>query len=223
MKHARLLIVTPAVIVAALTPPPRADATPVQPAAAAVCVIFCDTRDPSLARQETFPVAERTVNGRRVVLHVSDADGMAWGSIDGGTQGDSVWLDRTWGDGASWDGLLGKASIPGTWTGTRTLMYNLYDPGHHRRGMIRACGDAAGVVCTDWAHRRVCASVCDGLSASAADGNHQPVPETALRGRRIALHFDNRGLAWATLGAGTAGDEVWLDRSWDAGATWPDG
>jgi len=123
-------------------------------AATVVCSVHCDTRDPSLARQETFPVPESRLNGRRVVLHVSDVDGMAWGSVDDGLPGDSVWLDRSWGDGSSWEGLLGKASIPTTWTGTRTLMYNLADPATHRRGMIRACGDAQGVACTAWAHAR---------------------------------------------------------------------
>ena len=44
-----------------------------------------------------------------------------------------------------------------------------------------------------------------------------------LGGRRIGLHLDTRGLAWATIASGRAGDEVWLDRSWDEGATWPGG
>src|SRR5882724_1708443 len=82
-----------------------------------VCALYCDTRDPSLARQETFPVGQKTVNGRQVMLHVSDTDGMAWASIDNGTLGDSVWLDRSWDGGTSWEGLLGKAAIPGSWTG----------------------------------------------------------------------------------------------------------
>jgi len=191
--------------------------------AAAVCSVYCDTRDPSQARQDTMPVPEQAVNGRRIVLHVSDVDGMAWAGIDNGGTGDSVWLDRTWSDGSTWDGLLGKASIPSTWTGTRTLMYNLADPANHRRGMIRACGDAAGIRCTAWAHARVCDALCDAADANAAVGDNRPVPETTLAGRRIALHVDNRGLAWATVANGSAGDEVWLDRSWDEGASWPGG
>ncbi|GAA1663348.1 hypothetical protein GCM10009765_11070 [Fodinicola feengrottensis] len=199
--------------------------TPSQPAVAGtqVCSVYCDTRDPSLARQETFPVSNKIVNGRRIVLHVSDADAMAWASIDDGTTGDSVWLDRSWDGGTTWDGLLGKASIPATWTGTRTLMYNLADPSNHRRGLLRACGDAQGVACTDWAYVRVCDAACDGTDASGAVGDDQPVPPTTLNGREFALHMDNRGMAWATLSAGRAGDEVWLDRSWNEGASWPDG
>lgn len=189
--------------------------------AAQVCSVACDTLDPSNAQEETFPVPERVINGRRVVLHVSDTDAMAWGSIDDGTTNDTVWLDRSWDAGATWDGLLGKASIPSGWTGTRTLMYNLADPAGHRRGLIRACGDAAGVDCTAWVHTTVCAAACDGSDGPSSDS--QPVPSTTLSNRRISLHVDNRGMAWGTIDNGTAGDEIWLDRSWNEGASWPDG
>src|ERR1700712_4110373 len=199
MKRAVLVVL---VLFAALLTAPQAAA-----AAPTVCSVFCDTRDPSLSRQDTFPVADRVQNSRRISLHLSDADAMAWASIDNGAGGDSVWLDRTWDGGATWDGLLGKASVPGTWTGTRTLMYNLADPSHHRRGMIRACGDAAGVQCTDWVHPQACDVVCDGTAHPV--GAAQPVGPATLAGRTIALHSDSRGLAWATIAGGAAGDEVW--------------
>ncbi len=207
----------PGMSVASATSPVRkADAT-------TVCAVYCDTRDPSLAQSETFPVANQNDNGRLIELHVSDADGMAWASIDNGQTNDSVWLDRSWDGGTTWDGLLGQASIPSTWTGTRTLMYNLYDPTNHRRAVLRACGDAAGVVCTDWAHLNVCAAQCDGVDSSTGTGDTQPVPATTLSGRTISLHMDDSGMAWATIAGGTAGDEVWMDRSWDSGTSWPDG
>lgn len=193
-------------------------------AAAQVCVLSCDTLDPSQARQETFPVPDRNLNGRIVRLHVSDADDMAWASIDGGTTGDAVWLDRSWDGGATWDGLLGKASIPSTWTGTRTLMYNITDPRGHRRGLVRACGDAAGVGCTDWVRPTVCDTVCDGTSPAQAAGDDQPIPSTTLYGRTIRLHVDQKNsMAWGSIDTGGAGDEIWLDRSWDGGSSWPDG
>jgi predicted alpha-1,6-mannanase (GH76 family) len=193
---------------------------PVEPLAV-VCFLSCDTLDPSRAGQETFPVPEKQLNGRRLVLHVSDVDGMAWGSIDNGVTGDAVWLDRSWDGGRTWEGLLGKASVPDTWTGTRTLMYNIADPRNHRRGLIRACGDAQAVGCTEWVHPTVCDVRCDGTDT--ADGDFQPVPATTLSGRVIRLHTDRDAMAWASIEAGAPGDEVWLDRSWDAGATWPDG
>ncbi|HEY0534503.1 MAG TPA: glycoside hydrolase family 76 protein [Actinoplanes sp.] len=214
MKRAALVVV--ALVAALLSTPQAAD-----DATTTVCSVFCDTRDPSLSRQDTFPVADRVQNGRKISLHLSDADAMAWGSIDNGAAGDSVWLDRTFDGGATWDGLLGQAAIPGTWTGTRTLMYNLADPSHHRRGMVRSCGDAAGVQCTDWVHLQACDVVCDGTSGNAGDA--QPVGPATLSGRTIALHTDSRGMAWATIAGGAAGDEVWLDRSWDEGATWSGG
>ncbi|MFJ8135024.1 glycoside hydrolase family 76 protein [Streptomyces sp. NPDC096013] len=193
-------------------------------AATQVCVLACDTLDPSRARQETFPVPDKTLNGRVVRLHVSDADDMAWASIDGGTTGDAVWLDRSWDGGATWDGLLGKASVPSTWTGTRTLMYNITDPRDHRRGLVRACGDAAGVGCTNWVYPTVCDAVCDGTGAAQAAGDDQPIPSTTLYGRTIRLHVDQKNsMAWGSIDTGGAGDEIWLDRSWDGGSTWPDG
>lgn len=200
-------------------------ATPATAAAATqVCVLACDTLDPSQARQESFPVPNKDLNGRRLELHVSDADDMAWASIDNGVTGDSVWLDRSWDGGATWEGLLGKASIPSTWTGTRTLLYNITDPRNHRRGLVRACGDAAGVGCTNWVYPTVCDTLCDGTSAAQAAGDDQPVPSTTLYGRTIRLHVDQKNsMTWASIDTGGAGDEIWLDRSWDGGSTWPDG
>ncbi|MDH6218101.1 glycoside hydrolase family 76 protein [Streptomyces pseudovenezuelae] len=212
-------LLTAALAFAALVPA----ASPAS-AATQVCVLACDTLDPSQARQETFPVPNKDLNGRRVELHVSDADDMAWASIDNAVTGDSVWLDRSWDGGATWEGLLGKASVPSSWTGTRTLMYNVTDPRNHRRGLIRACGDAAGVGCTNWAYPTVCDTLCDGTSAGQAAGDDQPVPSTTLYGRTIRLHVDQKNaMAWASIESGGAGDEVWLDRSWDGGSTWPDG
>lgn len=209
--------------------PVASPASPASPAAAAapVCVLACDTLDPSRARQESFPVPDRKLGGRSLRLHVSDADDMAWAGIDDGVRGDSVWLDRSWDGGATWEGLLGRASIPGASTGTRTLMYNLTDPRNHRRGLVRACGDvgaAGGVGCTDWAYQTVCDTFCDGTDADRAAGDDQPVPPTTLHGRTIRLHVDHRSsMAWAGIDNGGAGDEIWLDRSWDGGSTWPDG
>ena len=213
------LLLTTVLACAALVP----TATPAA-AATSVCVRACDRLDPSMARQESFPVPAENLNGRRLELHVSDADDMAWASIDEGVTGDSVWLDRSWDGGATWEGLLGKASIPATWTGTRTLMYNITDPRNHRRGLVRACGDAAAVGCTNWIYPTVCDVLCDGTDAGRAAGDDQPVPSTTLHGRTIRLHVDQKNsMAWAGIDDGGTGDEVWLDRSWDGGTTWPDG
>ncbi|MFD7708545.1 glycoside hydrolase family 76 protein [Streptomyces sp. NPDC059786] len=194
-------------------------------AATPVCALACDTLDPSQAQRDTFPVADRNINGRILRLHVSDPDNMAWASIDNGTTGDAVWLDRSWDRGATWEPLLGKAAVPSTWTGTRTLMYNISDPVGHRRGWVRACGDANAVTCTDWVYPKVCdGSVCDGADPATAAGDERPVPSTTLYGRTISLHMDQKnGTAWGVVENGGQGDEIWLDRSWDGGATWPEG
>lgn len=126
----RILILISA-LATALAPllgvPPRASA------ATTVCALYCDTRDPSLARQETFtfPTPNVTVNGRVVELH------------------DSVWIDRSWDAGSTWDGLLGKAWIPSTWAGTRTLMYNMYDPSDLSNGVLTESCDALNATCDD--------------------------------------------------------------------------
>ncbi|MEC3980096.1 glycoside hydrolase family 76 protein [Amycolatopsis sp. H20-H5] len=198
-------------------------APPVASAAEAVCSLSCDRLDPSRAAGETFPVADQLINGRRMRLHVSDPDGMGWASIDAGAAGDAVWLDRSWDGGKTWEPLLGKASIPATWTGTRTLMYNLTDPAHHRRGLLRACGDAQAVACTNWVYPSVCDVNCDGADPGRAVGEVQPVAPTTLFGRTIRLHVEGNSMAWASVDGAGPGDEVWLDRSWDAGVSWPDG
>lgn len=208
-----------ALAAATLQPAPTAHA-----ASTTVCSVYCDTRDPSLAKSETFPVPNVDLNGRLLELHVDDVSGMAWASIDDGQTGDSVWIDRTWDGGNTWDGLLGEASIPSTWTGTRTLMYNQSDPVDHRRGMVRACGDAGAVTCTQWAHVNVCDTYCDGRAASQATGDTQPVSSVSFDGRTVTLHVEpGTGMGWASISGGQAGDQVWLDRSWDQGADWNGG
>ena len=121
-----------------------------------VCSVRCDPLDPSQATSETFPVSDVNPNSRIVRLHISDTDAMGWASIDNGATGDGVWIDRSWDGGVTWDELLGKVTIPMGWTGTRTQMYNLADPDYHRRGMLRACGDANGIACTGWVHMQAC-------------------------------------------------------------------
>jgi hypothetical protein len=79
------------------------------------------------------------------------------------------------------------------------------------------------VVCTNWTYAKVCSARCDGAAAGSGSGDAQPVAPTALAGRTISLHTDSSGMAWATISGGAAGDEVWMDRSWDQGTDWPDG
>ncbi len=218
MKRAAIVVLTVLSVIAAVLVAPGAAS-----AAATVCSVYCDTRDPSLAARtpSRSPTGSRTAGGSRCTCPTPTRwPGAASTTAAPATR--SGWTAP--GTAArSWDGLLGRAAIPGTWTGTRTLMYNLADPSGHRRGMIRACGDAAGVQCTDWVHPQACDIVCDGADASTAVGDSQPVGPATLSGRTIALHMDTRGMAWATIAGGAAGDEIWLDRSWDEGATWPGG
>ena len=66
----------------------------------------------------------------------------------------------------------------------------------------------------------ICNRYCDGRDAALAGTDRQPVTAT-LHGRRFVLHFnDTDAMGWASVENGQAGDEVWLDRSFDGGRTW---
>ncbi|MET9908720.1 glycoside hydrolase family 76 protein [Streptomyces sp. NPDC006476] len=122
---------------------------------AAICNKYCDTRDPALSPQDRQPVTA-TVYSRAVTLHFDDTDAMGWASIDNGSPGDEVWLDRSFDGGRTWSSgsKLGDTTIPSGQRGWRTLMYNVDDWNNHGVGALRACGkagDRAEIACTPWA------------------------------------------------------------------------
>jgi predicted alpha-1,6-mannanase (GH76 family) len=70
----------------------------------------------------------------------------------------------------------------------------------------------------------VCNIYCDGRDPALAAGDR--IGGTAsVGGRDVVLHFsDSDNMVWASITDGEAGDEVWLDRSFDGARTWePDG
>ncbi|MEV0570074.1 glycoside hydrolase family 76 protein [Dactylosporangium sp. NPDC050588] len=78
---------------------------------------------------------------------------------------------------------------------------------------VPAPAEAATVVCNRY---------CDGRDAALAPSDRQTVSST-LYGRRFTMHLnDTDAMAWASLDNGKAGDEVWMDRSFDGGRTWVD-
>jgi predicted alpha-1,6-mannanase (GH76 family) len=128
-------------------------------ASATVCNVSCDARDPALAKADRQAVST-TVFSRRIALHVSDPDDMAWATIDSGSPTDEVWLDRSWDGGRSWSAgsKLGDTTIPNGRSGWRTLMYNVDNPSGHQVGAVRACGRAGNrpeIACTGWARSTV--------------------------------------------------------------------
>ncbi|AQW47442.1 glycoside hydrolase family 76 protein [Streptomyces violaceusniger] len=131
--------------------PATAEAAP----SATICNKYCDARDPALAPQSRNPVTA-TLFSRSIALHFDDADAMGWASIDNGSPGDEVWLDRSFDGGRSWSSgsRLGSTAIPSGQRGWRTLMYNVDDWGAHGVGALRACGkagDRPDIACTPWA------------------------------------------------------------------------
>ncbi|MFD1146640.1 glycoside hydrolase family 76 protein [Saccharothrix hoggarensis] len=69
----------------------------------------------------------------------------------------------------------------------------------------------------------ICNKFCEPRDPALAPRDREAVSAT-LFGRRFALHFnDADAMGWASVGTGSPGDEVWLDRSFDGGRTWSSG
>ncbi|HEY3556103.1 MAG TPA: glycoside hydrolase family 76 protein [Kribbella sp.] len=122
---------------------------------ATICNKYCDARDPALATKDRTPVSS-TLFGRTITLHFDDEAAMGWASIDNGSPGDEVWLDRSMDGGRTWSGgsRLGNTAIPTGQRGWRTQMYNVDDWNNLGVGALRACGkasDRADIACTPWA------------------------------------------------------------------------
>ncbi len=123
-----------------------------EPTASEADELTGDRRDPAGARGDRI-AATSTVWGRRIALHLSDADDGAWASIDNGSPNDEAWLDRSFDGGVTWEGRLGKTKIPGGRRGWRTMMYRVDDFAKHAVGAVRACGkagDRVEITCTPW-------------------------------------------------------------------------
>jgi predicted alpha-1,6-mannanase (GH76 family) len=69
----------------------------------------------------------------------------------------------------------------------------------------------------------ICNRYCDARDPALAPSDREPVVSTLL-GRRFSLHVnDTDAMGWAAVTNGAAGDEVWVDRSFDGGRTWGSG
>jgi predicted alpha-1,6-mannanase (GH76 family) len=138
---------------------------------ATVCNTYCDGRDPADAAGDRVPVST-TVFSRSIQLHLDDSDAMGWASIDNGSPGDEVWLDRSFDGGQTWSSgsKLGDTTVPSGDTGWRTLMYNNDDWANHGVGALRACGkagDRPDIACTPWARTTWNAADRDRAAATA--------------------------------------------------------
>ncbi|MFD5830089.1 glycoside hydrolase family 76 protein [Lentzea sp. NPDC060358] len=69
----------------------------------------------------------------------------------------------------------------------------------------------------------VCNRYCDARDPALAPATRQ-AQAVAVGGRQISLRFnDTDAMGWAVVSAAQQGDEVWLDRSFDAGVSWGSG
>ncbi len=122
---------------------------------ATICNTYCDGRDPALASGDRVGVST-SVFSRNITLHLDDGDAMGWASIDTGSPGDEVWMDRSFDGGRTWasGSKIGDTTIPTGQTGWRTGMYNNDDWANLGVGALRACGkagDRPDIACTPWA------------------------------------------------------------------------
>jgi glycosyl hydrolase family 76 len=82
---------------------------------------------------------------------------------------------------------------------------------------------AASLVTPVAAAATVCNRYCDGRDAALAPADRVPVT-ASIYGRVVKTHInDTDAMGWATIENGQAGDEVWLDRSFDGGRGWASG
>ncbi|WP_051707532.1 MULTISPECIES: glycoside hydrolase family 76 protein [unclassified Streptomyces] len=144
------------VLGAALTPLTSTTATAADTATTAtICNTYCDARDPASSPGDRASVTA-SIYGRSLVLHFDDSDAMGWASLENGSPGDEVWLDRSLDGGRTWNSgsKLGDTTVPAGQRGRRTLMYNVDDWNNHGVGALRACGkagDRGEIACTAWA------------------------------------------------------------------------
>ncbi len=69
----------------------------------------------------------------------------------------------------------------------------------------------------------ICNRYCDARDPSLATSDRVAVT-AGLSGRTLVLHVaDGDPMGWAAIEGTRAGDEVWLDRSFDGGTSWADG
>ena len=175
-----------------------------------VTVTLENDSDPAYASVDVVPVTTSQW-WRTISLHVSDSDGTGWASIENGQAGDAAWLDRSFDGGTTWEPSIANTSIPAGLTAWRTL--TRFFNSTRGIGLLRACGKAGDrpeIACTPWF----------GLDPARArsDDGHLTASQWW---RAIALHVSSvDGMGWASIQNGRAGDEVWIDRSFDGGATW---
>ncbi|WP_350278380.1 glycoside hydrolase family 76 protein [Kribbella sp. HUAS MG21] len=112
---------------------------------ATICNKYCDARDPALAAKDRAPVSASLL-GRTIRLHFDDDAAMGWASIENGSPGDEVWLERSMDGGRTWSSRLGISG------GRRTPMFNVDDWDNLGVGALRACGKAGeDIARTPWA------------------------------------------------------------------------
>ncbi|GAA3434214.1 glycoside hydrolase family 76 protein [Kutzneria kofuensis] len=70
----------------------------------------------------------------------------------------------------------------------------------------------------------ICDKYCDARDPALATQDRQGVTATAAGNRQLSLHLDDADdMGWGAITNSSTGDELWLDRSFDAGRSWASG
>lgn len=200
---------------------PDAAAVPLT-AASTVCVLTCDggtaTGTAGGLASDEQPVPAATAGGRAVQLHTSISDDLSWAVVPKAKRGDRVWVERSFDQGATRTQPLAPTTATAA-ARTTTPTVNVTDPVNHRRGVVRGCVQTAqgATACTGWAYTAACDAVCDGAPHGTA--TDERIGTAALDGRRVVLHADEHAAGWADVSGAAAGDAVWVERSWNEGAS----
>jgi hypothetical protein len=89
--------------------------------------------------------------GRKLQVRTMKSNRTAWAVIENGAEKDEIWLDRSWDNGLTWEGLLGKTVIANGATKATTTDTSYYNQATGAVGVVRACAAILGTItCTPW-------------------------------------------------------------------------
>jgi hypothetical protein len=190
----------------------------------------CDGEDPSDSKEDR--IAEVLFKaGRSLGIHFGklrsgDSGRAGWGTVNGGLDGDQIWIERSYGELVE---TMPKKVVAGD---SRVQKTNIVIAGGvleqsseiDKYPEIRAClriVEESTVVCTSYHSSQICyLHTCDGDNPSSAESDYT-VGSVKHNNEacRFELHYsENQRAAWA-IAFGHAGCTVWLDRTVSGGTT----
>ncbi|MFF7633214.1 CHAP domain-containing protein, partial [Kitasatospora sp. NPDC008050] len=156
--------------------------------------------------------------GKNVTVITSNSTGLVRGGLDNASNGDQVWMDRSWDgstDRSAFDSQIEKTTSTGG--GWPTSWINSINPDNNEPAAIRTCAStSAGITCTPWIGQICRNGTCDGTGNAPADAAQAVSVPIGTTGKNVTVITSNStGLVRGGLDNASNGDQVWMDRSWD--------